>query len=173
MGTMDGQRPPALTYRAQANPPPKDSKLSTKEVAAIREKARNQVELELKDREEADLLERFKQEERRRHDPKLEEQPIFLDLAPSQPWIMLDGTQYLDGHLYYVTPPVFAVLLEQMNRGWAHEELTQVRSDSGYARRPAHVGTGNFLGNRTPRDMRISAGAMAGTVGAMQGMLNP
>lgn len=162
MGTLEGQRPKRLNYgRPQIDLA--KTRLTPEEIQAIREKARAKVELELKDREEADLLAQFVEEARRAHDPKEELHPLFLQLAPSQPWIMLDGTQYLDGHTYRVRQAVYDVLVEQMGRGWAHEELTQVRSDSGYSRRPSHIGTGNFVGQRAPRNLVVSAGALEGS----------
>lgn len=174
MGTLQGQRPPGLKFRAPVQDPAAFGRLSPEEVEAIRKQARLKVEDELKDAEERQLLAQFMAEERRAHDPKEELHPIYLDLAPSMPWIMLDGTQYLPHTLYHVNSKVYAVLLEQMNRGWAHEEITQVRSESGYSRRPpSYVGVGNFMGDRSPRGMRISAGAMAGAVGQFQSMMNP
>jgi len=164
MGTLDGDRPKSFKYARQRDN--EFGKLTEDEIAEIREKARLKVELELKDKQEKELLDQFIEEERKLHVPASQTEPICLELAPTMPYIMLDGTQYLSGQLYYVTSGVRAVLLEQMNRGWAHEELTQVRSDSGYSRRPAHVGVGNFMGNRVPRDMRVSAAALAGTSAA-------
>lgn len=173
MGTLEGDRPQGLRYQSQ-----KDARfeglLSKKEIEAIREQARLKVDVERKDKAHAQLLSEFMEEERRRHDPKQELHPICLELAPSMPWIMLDGTQYLSGPTYKVTQGVYDVLVEQQARGWAHEEITQVRSDSGYtARRPSYVGIHNYLGRRQPRDMQVSGGALAGVVGSMQGMMNP
>lgn len=160
MGTMDGNRPKRLNYEAPVGPV---TRLSKPEIEKIREQARLKVELELKDREADSLLKQFMEEERRAADPVHGVEPIFLELAPSMPYIMLDGVQYLSGVLYYVTPAVFAVLSEQQARGWAHEEITQVRSENGAApRRPAHVGTANFAGHRRPRDLVVSGAALAG-----------
>lgn len=162
MSVMDGERPKRVNFKRQT-----DSRaptmLSEAEIAAIREKARLAVQASLKDAEEDRLYQRFLDEERASSVPCEMTEPLVLDLAPTMPYIMLDGTQYLSGALYYVTAGVRAVLLEQMSRGWAHEELTQVRDDKGVRRRPpAHAGYGNFMDNRRARDMTVSAGALAG-----------
>jgi hypothetical protein len=163
MSTLDGDRPKKLDFKRQRDEIPAMS-LTPGEVAEIREQARLKVAVEMKDKEHARLLQEFIDDERRAHVPEQQTQPLCLDLAPSMPYIMLDGTQYMHGHLYYVTAGVMAVLIEQMNRGWAHEEITQVRDNNNVRRRPpAHVGVSNFMGDRNPRDLRVSSGVLAGS----------
>lgn len=143
--------------------------LSDEEKAAIRKKAKLQVLNEVKDREEKSLLAQFIEEEREKLLPECEMVPVWLDLPGSSECIMLDGRQYFHNRLYKVTPAVFTVLVEQMNRGWAHEEETEVR-DAKTRRRhraPAHVGIGNFVDNRRPRDLVVSSGQLQGA-GASQ-----
>lgn len=143
--------------------------LSDQEKAAIREKARLQVLNEVKDREEKSLLSQYVDEEREKLLPEYELVPVWLELPGSAECIMLDGKQYFHNRLYNVTPAVFAVLVEQMNRGWAHEEETEVRDTKTRRRHraPAHVGIGNFVDNRRPRDMVVSSGQLQGA-GASQ-----
>jgi hypothetical protein len=92
--------------------------------------------------------------------------PLYLDLALHSPYIMLDGTQYLNNTLYEVTPNIFRVLSEQMARGWAHEEETEVREARSRRRghrMPAHVGIGNFVDHRVPRDLKMPVGVLLGS----------
>lgn len=166
-GILDGGRPKLrgrLDLHRQTDLSHYDNLLSEEVKEKIREKARLMVQNELKDRVEKQLLDQYLTEERRALDPDEEQLAIFLHLPLHMPYIMLDGTQYFHDNTYYVVATVAAVLIEQMNRGWAHEELTEVR-DSRTRRRsraPAGMGIGNYLGERAPRGLSVSAGALQG-----------
>lgn len=174
MGVMDGKPPKAA--KGQPTPtisyePTRDanaaSALSQDEIDAIREKARLKVQNELKDRAAAQLLDQFTKEERQKAIPEEALVPIFLDLAPSTNYIMLDGRQYLHHHYYDVPLPVFRVLSEQMNRGWAHDEQTQVVDSKGRRRYrpPMGIGFENFAGRVGPwgndRNLVVGSGQLA------------
>jgi hypothetical protein len=169
MGMMDNGKPDrpkrTLDLRPQRDDPEAFfPELTDKEKAALREKARLMVANELKDRAEKALLSQYLEEERHAHDPEQELVPCFLDLAPHCEYLMLDGVQYYHARLYHVTPSVFAVLVEQMNRGWAHEDQTEVRDERTRRRHraPAHVGVSNFMDNRRERNLRVSSAQLQG-----------
>lgn len=177
MGVMQGD--PPKTARGKASAPARTisyeptrdanaaSALSQEEIDQIREKARLKVQNELKDRAAAQLLEQFTKEERQKAIPEEALVPIFLDLAPSCSYIMLDGRQYLHHHYYDVPIPVFRVLSEQMNRGWAHDEQTQVVDSKGRRRYrpPMGIGFDNFAGRVGPwgndRNLTVGSGQLA------------
>jgi len=153
-----------IDIERQRDDPSTFNLLSQKERDAIREKARLTVQNEMKDREEKALLDRYIDEERKASDPKEQLVPIFLELAGHSEYIMLDGVQYFHQRLHHVTSSVFAVLVEQQARGWAHEEETEVR-DTKTRRRfraPSYVGAQNFMDNRRPRDLEVSSGQLMG-----------
>jgi hypothetical protein len=172
----DKPTPPShtLSYEAQRNANA-SAELTPEEIAAIREKARLTVLNEIKDRAEKDLLAQFLAEERQQLIPEHELVDVYLNLASHSLYIMLDGKQYLHEHWYRVTKPVFAVLTEQMNRGWAHDDQTQV-SDSKGRRRwrpPVGIGFDNFSGRVGPwganRNLVVGSGQLAaGAAGVMK-----
>lgn len=129
-----------------------ESILSQAEKDEIRIQARKRAQDELKDRATKALLDQYTREERARLIPEEELVEIWLDLAPSSPYIMLDGKQYLHHNYYTVNRAVFAVLTEQMNRGWAHDEQTQVVDAKGHRRfrPPMGIGFSNFAGRVGP-----------------------
>jgi hypothetical protein len=151
-----------------------DQDLLTEEAKqALRAKAREVVRKEQQDKLSDALYAQFLDEERKVHDPKKQTIPIMLQLAGHANYIMLDGKQFHTDNVYHVTPDVAHVLIEQMNRGWAHEELTEVR-DHRTRRRwrpPPGIGYGNFMGERTPRNMTMSVDQMDGAIGVMRSIV--
>jgi hypothetical protein len=140
---------------------------------ALRKKARETVLQEQRDKLSDALYAQYLDEERRTHDPKKQTVPIMLQLAGHANYIMLDGKQFHTDNVYHVTPDVAHVLIEQMNRGWAHEELTEVR-DHRTRRRwrpPPGIGYGNYMGERSPRDLRMSVDQMDGAIGQMRSIV--
>lgn len=138
--------------------------LSPAEIEAIRAEARETVAKEIRKQKEKALLDKFLVEERRAAIPAKRLVPVFLQLAGSTNYIMLDGHQYYHDNVYHVEEAVAQVLVEQMTRGWAHEEMTQVSQAKGNRRHrpPPGLGYGNFTGDRAPRDMTIGP-SMAGS----------
>lgn len=138
--------------------------LSEDEIAVIRAEARAMVAAELRKQKEKAYLEQFLKEERQERIPAKRLVPVFLQLAGSTNYIMLDGTQFFHDNVYHVEPGVAQVLVEQMTRGWAHEEMTQVQDAKSRRRHrpPAGLGYQNFTGDRTPRNAVFNSAQMAG-----------
>lgn len=147
--------------------------LTEEERDAIRARARTKVAEEVKKRKETAYFQLMLVEERQRIDPSETLEPIFLELAPNTEYIMLDGTQFFHGQLYHVTAKVWSVLAEQINRGWAHDEQTQVRDENGQTslRAPRYIGTGNFVDRRRQQNIKTSAAQMAAVVARQAGIV--
>ena len=65
---------------------------------------------------------------------------ITLDLAPHQPYLMIDGTMYFHGVIYEVTQNQAASMIEMQYRGWEHDnEIHGRRRRADLARRPANT----------------------------------
>ena len=169
-------KPKGYELRAQRDDPTQfESLLSDEEKEALRVKAREQFLEERKDQARKALYARFLDEERREHDPKHALVPIFLQLPGSAAYIMLDGKQYFTNTVYNEVPvPVANVLIEQMNRAWAHEEETEVRTARGrrHWRPPPGIGFANFMDNRIPRNLSLSTEQLTGAVSDMQRMMH-
>lgn len=148
-----------------------DDLLSEEEKAELRLQAREDFEKERKKQAADAFYKSALDDERRAGDPKYECVPVFLQLPGSANYIMLDGKQYYTDTVYNEVPlPVALVLIEQMNRAWAHEEITEVR-DARNRRRwrpPPGIGFSNFMDNRTPRNMVLSTAQMDGAIAQMQ-----
>lgn len=140
-----------------------DVELSAAEIEAIRAEARESVAKEIRKQKEKALLDKFITEERQAAIPAKRLVPVFLQLAGSTNYIMLDGHQYYHDNVYHVEQAVAAVLLEQMTRSWAHEEITQVSQTKGNRRHrpPIGLGFGNFTGERAPRNAVFNSAQMA------------
>jgi hypothetical protein len=181
MSIKDGGRPSTAKGQPQKPTPPSrfvqyarqrdsnaESLFSPEELAAMRENARLRVENEIKKRAEDQLLSRYMDEERQALIPEEEICEIFLNLAPHSTYIMLDGKQYWHEHVYLVRRAVFQVLSEQMNRGWAHDDQTQVSDSRGRRRHrpPMGIGYDNFAGRVGPwgadRNLVVGAAELAG-----------
>lgn len=177
MAIMDNGKP-ARTERKGVNLTPQrddpmrfDQDLLTPEAkAALRKKARDVVLKEQQDKLSDALYAQYLDEERKATDPQKQTVPIMLQLAGHANYIMLDGKQFHTDNVYHVTADVAHVLIEQMNRGWAHEELTEVRDHRSRRRwrPPVGIGYGNFMGDRTPRDMRMSVDQMDGAIAQLR-----
>ena len=163
MSISNGDRP-NTTKRPQQSAPARElrysrmrddslsSVLSEEEIEAIREQARLKVRYEMKDKQHAQLLDQFVEEERQGLIPEEELVEIYLELPPFAPYIMLDGKQFHHDNWYRVKRSVFCVLTEQINRGWAHEEQTQVTDAKGRRRYrpPPGIGYRNFVNRVGP-----------------------
>lgn len=82
----------------------------------------------------------FKQEQdrlRRKHSPAEEYVNIVIDSAPYVPCFMIDGQQFYCGYEYCVTRGQAAVLTEQMQRSWHHQDEIDGRSRFAPYRRAA------------------------------------
>lgn len=144
--------------------------LSEEEKAELRLQAREEFEKEQKKRAADAFYAQALEAERRAGDPKYETTTVFLQLPGSANYIRLDQKLYYTDTVYHDVPlPVAHVLIEQMNRAWAHEEITEVR-DAQSRRRwrpPPGIGFSNFLGTRTPRNLVTSSAGMDGAISQM------
>ncbi|HEX8838252.1 MAG TPA: hypothetical protein VF748_15020 [Candidatus Acidoferrum sp.] len=149
------------------------AELDADEIEELRARAREIVAEDQREAKRKAYLQQFLDEERKLHDPKEQLFPVFLQLAPHAAYIMLDGTQYFTNTLYNVTRNKLAVLIEQMNRGWAHEEITEVRDPKRRQRfrPPPGIGFGNFMDNRIPRNLVLSSEQLAGAVSQMHAVM--
>jgi|SRR5215469_15218906 len=176
MGVMDNGKPPRVERHRKVDVAPQrddpgrfENLLSQDEIEALRAKAREEAIKEVKDRQSQALYRTFLDEERVAVEPALAKVPIVLQLAPHAQYIMLDGTQYHTNEEYWVTSNVAAVLIEQANRGWAHEIETQVH-DPKRPRRvlpPAGYGFANFFDGRQPRNLVTDSAGVSGHANAL------
>jgi hypothetical protein len=70
---------------------------------------------------------------------------IVLDLAPNQPYIMLDGTTYFHGVPYEVSEAQARTMMDISARGWEHDNEIhgeKRRADRGRRPRNAQIGPG-------------------------------
>ena len=65
---------------------------------------------------------------RRRNTPSDRYEKLMINAAPYVPFIMLDGVQFYHGYTYEVTASQAAVLREQMERSWRHQDEIDGRS---------------------------------------------
>jgi|SRR5215467_6088715 len=181
MGVMDNGKPPRVERRNKVDVAPQrddprrfENLLSEDEIEALRAKAREEARQEVKDRQSQALYRQFLDEERIEVEPKLAKVPITLQLAPHAQYIMLDGVQYHTNEQYFVTANVAAVLIEQANRGWAHEMETQVHDPKRPRRAlpPAGYGFMNFFDNRSPRNLVTDSAGVVGHVNALHATMH-
>lgn len=144
--------------------------LSAEDLEAIRAKAHTAARDEQKQKAKDQVYQRELEMARREFEPEQELRPIMIDLAPFAKNIMLDGVQYHHGQVYNVTGPQYAVLMETMARGWAHDEEVGSPNRKSY-QKPAHVGTGNYAGVRpAAKDTVLSPRAPGGMTAQQRGV---
>jgi hypothetical protein len=164
------KEPKGLKFERQRDPS-LDGLLTEEEKVELRLQAREDFDKERKKQAADAFYKQALDDERRAGDPQYERVPVFLQLPGSANYIMLDGKQFFTDTVYNDVPlPVATVLIEQMNRAWAHEEVTEVR-DSQSRRRwrpPPGIGYSNFLGQRSPRNIVTSSAGMDGVIAQMQ-----
>lgn len=76
---------------------------------------------------------------------------ITIESAQYVPFFMLDGHQYFNGYQYDVPRKVAAVLMEQMQRSWQHQEEINGRSKYNQYRRPRDVHVGPSMAGTPTR----------------------
>lgn len=137
------------------------SELTDEERALIKEKAREHV-LKVKRERAEDARQKIVAQATERAVRDAEKfaglqgafQDITLDLAPHQPYIMLDGKVFEHGKIYEETEAVVQTMLDIMARGWEHENEIHGRprrADQGRRRRDLVLG---------PQHARMSASAI-------------
>jgi hypothetical protein len=82
---------------------------------------------------------------RRRQIPAERMVKVTMNLAPYMPHLLIDNDQYFDSYTYDVEQSRAAVLYEQMQRSWAHQDEIDGRSRFGAYRRPQNsvIGPGH------------------------------
>ena len=110
--------------------------LSDDERTAIRKEAQASIVAEM----EQDARDAYFAEElarlRRKQIPAERMVQVTMTLAPYMPHILIDNDQYFDGYTYDVEQSRAAVLYEQMQRSWAHQDEIDGRSRFNAYRRP-------------------------------------
>src|ERR1700722_3943006 len=133
---------------------PVDHKLLSKEdKAALREQARKSVLEELTQEARDDFFSRALAEARRASTPADQILDIFIDVAPFVPFIAIDGIQYFHGYTYQVPRNRAAVLYEQMQRSWLHQDEIDGRSRFNPYRRAQNT----VLGPRNAGQQTVGA----------------
>ena len=139
-----------LDSKALAVPPEFEDILSAEDVAEVHAEARRK--LTAKQREQAKKALLIAATEQLEHEARLSAQrgsakgdnvDVYIDLAPFAGDIRLDGVAYEHGRKYRVPRKVGAVLMEQMQRSWQHEDSLR--------------GNGDRFGRRTLAERGITA----------------
>lgn len=73
---------------------------------------------------------------RRKHIPSERQVQVRIDLAPFMPHLLIDNDQYFHDFTYDVDASRAAVLYEQMQRSWAHQDEIDGRSRYAAYQRP-------------------------------------
>lgn len=116
--------------------------LSEDDVAAIRKEAQASILDEMKqDARDAYFAEEL-EKLRRKNIPAEREVQVTITLAPYLPHLMIDHNQYFDGYTYNVPTSQAAVMYEQMQRSWAHQDEIDGRSRFNTYRQPRGVRIG-------------------------------
>ena len=110
--------------------------LSDDDRAAIRKEAQASIVAEMEqDARDAYFAQQLK-ELRRARIPAERMVKVTMSLAPFLPHLLIDHDQYFDGYTYDVEQSRAAVLYEQMQRSWAHQDEIDGRSRFNAYRRP-------------------------------------
>jgi len=134
--------------------------LDKEERAALTDQARKSLIEEMtqdaRDQYFAAELKRLRQEQI----PDEMVEPLLIDVASYVPFLMIDGVQFFHGYTYQVTRGLRAVLMEQMQRSWEHQDELDGRSRTEAYRKPMNV----VLGPQHAGVPTVGAnGAVAGT----------
>jgi hypothetical protein len=73
---------------------------------------------------------------RRKHIPAERKVEVLIDLAPYAPHLLIDNDQYFHGFTYTVDASRAAVMYEQMQRSWGHQDEIDGRSRLAAYQRP-------------------------------------
>lgn len=134
--------------RGPVDLPVDQSLLSKEDKAALRKEAQSAVLAERKQKARDAAFDAAVDAERRALVPEEQYVNIVIDGAPYVPFFMIDGEKFFTGYEYQVTRSQAAVLCEQMQRSWYHQNEIQGQSKFSSYRRPldttigrAHAGT--------------------------------
>lgn len=109
-------------------PPTDISLLTDVEKKELRQQAKESVLEEMKQEARDEYFRQALTSVRRKNAPAAQIVEIFVDIAPFLPYISIDGVQYFHGYTYQVERTKAAVMYEQMQRSWLHQDEIDGRS---------------------------------------------
>lgn len=126
------------------------TELTDEQKASIIAKAREHVQKRLaeqrdqeRERNEKRFFERAVREAEKEFQIGGAHVDIVLDLAPNQPYIMLDGTTYFHGVPYEVSEAQCRTMMDIAARGWEHDnEIHGEKRRADRGRRPRNASIG-------------------------------
>ena len=127
--------------------------LSKEDREELKAQARKSVLEELTQEARDDYFKKALAEARRENTPADQILDIFIDVAPFVPYIAIDGVQYFHGYTYQVPRNRAAVLYEQMQRSWLHQDEIDGRSRFNPYRRAQNT----VLGPRNAGQQTVGA----------------
>ena len=99
----------------------RDESLSASDRETIREKAREHVAKQRRDKAEADYLKAAIREEEISYEPEQQYEDVLVNLAPYVAYAMLDGVMYYHGLTYSMPYNQARVLDDICWRTWEHQ----------------------------------------------------
>lgn len=124
-----GTEESGIRAEARVVPAAYEGVLSAEDIAEIEAEAQKQVTAAQRKKARDELLaktraelERQAREAAKRGAAKGDLVDVSIDLAPYAAYISLDGERFYHGMTYRVARPVSAVLREQMQRSWQHQD---------------------------------------------------
>jgi len=104
------------------------SLLAPEDMEALRKEARASILEEMKQAARDKFFENEREKLRREKVPADTLVDIEINSAPYVPYFMLDGKSFYNGYTYKIPSKVAAVLYEQMQRSWRHQDEIDGRS---------------------------------------------
>jgi len=130
-------------------PPADFSLLTEEERKALREAARESILEEMKQEARDKFYAKERENLRRAQVPADKIVDIEINSAPYVPHFLIDGKPYYNGYTYKVPSRLAAVLYEQMQRSWRHQDEIDGRTRAQNLSRNIRLG---------PRDVTPTAG---------------
>ena len=118
------------------------SLLSADDIAELRKQARASVLAEMQQDARDAFFARETKKLRQDKVPSEKQVRVLIDAAPYVPFFMLDGVRFYHGFTYEVRASQAAVLVEQMQRSWQHQDEIDGRGRSNLFRAPYNVRLG-------------------------------
>jgi hypothetical protein len=138
--------------------------LSADQKKAIRDEAHRallaEMEQDARDKFYADELKKLRREKL----PAERYITITIDSAPYVPYFMIDGVRFYNGYVYEVPVKQAAVLSEQMQRSWLHQDEIDGRSKFAPYRREQGMKIGLAQAGTTTRGFAAGQAITADSV---------
>jgi hypothetical protein len=116
------------------------SLLSEEDKKALREEARKSILEEMKQEARDKYFAEVRENIRRSKVPADKIVEVEVNSAPYVPFFMLDGKHFYNGYTYKVPSGVAAVLYEQMQRSWRHQDEIDGRTRAHNLSRNIRIG---------------------------------